>query len=123
MYYLCHRVFGGLIVFGCGSLKIVKILQINNSYSLISQENSYLLFYTRLYFGEQMLKKQKGQPIYFWVTLIFFVLCNLLIYNLAKQCSCGRAVYPYSYKIANLVVLAVEYGSAVLLGTSEELLA
>ena len=69
MYYLCHRVFGGLIVFGCGSLKIVKILQINNSYSLISQENSYLL-YSQLYIGEQMLKKQREQPIYFWVTLV-----------------------------------------------------
>ena len=45
MYYLCHSVFVWylvFIVFGCGSLKIVKTFQTNNSYSLKIQENSYL---------------------------------------------------------------------------------
>ena len=50
------------------------------------------------------------------------ILCSL-IYDLSKQCRCCRAVYPDLYKIAYLVVLAVEHCCAVLLGTSEELLA
>ena len=47
MYYLCHSVFVWylvFIIFGCGSLKIVKTFQTNNSYSLKIQENSYLFF-------------------------------------------------------------------------------
>ena len=62
LYYLCHRVFGGLIVFGCGSLKIVKILQINNSYSLISQEHSYLFFTPRPTSENKCLKSKEGNP-------------------------------------------------------------
>ena len=60
-YQFC---FGGLIVFLCGSIKIVKNPQTNNSYSLISQENSYL-FLKHLAEGLSCHKSKEGNPFTF----------------------------------------------------------
>ena len=61
-YQFC---FWGLIVFLCGSIKIVKISETNNSYSLVLQKNSYLFLQLDIHRRINDIKSKEGNPFTF----------------------------------------------------------
>ena len=73
--------FGVIISFLCSSIKIVNILQTNNSYSNVFQRNSYIFFIIYRSIEVELIKSKRATHFDFWVTLFIFYFIARLLYN------------------------------------------